>query len=55
MKFLRVGELGKEIPGIIDSVNKIDRSIIRHLIVKYKKLDLESEFFKKITKDEKKK
>ena len=31
----------------IDSVIKIDRSIIRHLIVKYKKLDLESEFLKK--------
>ena len=39
----------------IDSVIKIDRSIIRHLIVKYKKLDLESEFFKKINKYEKKK
>ena len=26
---------------------KIDRSIIRHLIVKYKKLDIENEFFKK--------
>ena len=26
---------------------KIDRSIIRHLIVKYKKLDTENEFFKK--------
>ena len=26
---------------------KTDRSIIRHLIVKYKKLDTESEFFKK--------
>ena len=26
---------------------KIDRSIIRHLIVKYKKLDLDNEFFKK--------
>ena len=26
---------------------KIDRSIIRHLIVKYKKLDVENEFFKK--------
>ena len=39
----------------IDSVIKIDRSIIRHLIVKYKKLDLESEFFKKKIKDEKKK
>ena len=26
---------------------KIDRSIIRHLIVKYKKLDVKNEFFKK--------
>ncbi len=26
---------------------KIDRSIIRHLVVKYKKLDLDNEFFKK--------
>jgi ribosomal protein S6 len=26
---------------------KIDRSVIRHLIVKYKKLDVENEFFKK--------
>ena len=26
---------------------KVDRSIIRHLIVKYKKLDTENEFFKK--------
>ena len=26
---------------------KVDRSIIRHLIVKYKKLDLDNEFFKK--------
>ncbi len=26
---------------------KIDRSIIRHLIVKYKKLDMTNEFFKK--------
>ena len=39
----------------IENVIKVDRSIIRHLIVKYKKLDLESEFFKKISKDEKKK
>ncbi len=31
----------------IEKKIKIDRSIIRHLIVKYKKLDLESEFFKK--------
>tara|TARA_X000000950_G_scaffold69151_1_gene85618 strand:- start:3074 stop:3406 length:333 start_codon:yes stop_codon:yes gene_type:complete len=26
---------------------KIDRSVLRHLIVKYKKLDMENEFFKK--------
>ncbi len=26
---------------------KVDRSIIRHLIVKYKRLDTENEFFKK--------
>ena len=26
---------------------KVDRSIIRHLIVKYKKLDTDNEFFKK--------
>ena len=31
----------------IENVIKIDRSIIRHLTVKYKKLDLENEFFKK--------
>lgn len=30
----------------INNVIKVDRSIIRYLIVKYKKLDLESEFFK---------
>ena len=29
---------------------KIDRSIIRHLIVKYKKLDTKNEFFKKDNK-----
>ena len=34
---------------------KVDRSVIRHLTVKYKKLDLENEFLKKIIKDEKKK
>ena len=33
---------------------KIDNSIIRYLTVKYKKLDLKNEFFKKL-KDEKKK
>mgnify|MGYP006138636621 CR=1 FL=1 len=34
----------------LSEINKkimIDRSIIRHLIVKYKKLDTEKEFFKK--------
>ncbi len=39
----------------IDNVIKLDRSIIRHLTVRYKKLDLENEFFRKINKDEKKK
>ena len=34
----------------IDNVIKLDRSIIRHLTVKYKKLDLENEFFKKKNK-----
>ena len=29
---------------------KVDRAIIRHLIVKYKRLDTKSEFFKKIDK-----
>ena len=33
---------------------KIDRSIIRHLTVKYKKLDTKNEFLKKINKNEKK-
>ena len=31
----------------IEKKIKIDRSIIRHLTVKYKKLDTENEFFKK--------
>ena len=34
----------------IDKGAKIDRSIIRHLTIKYKKLDLENEFFKKADK-----
>tara|TARA_X000001036_G_scaffold438978_1_gene488374 strand:- start:603 stop:929 length:327 start_codon:yes stop_codon:yes gene_type:complete len=34
----------------IDKGTKIDRSIIRHLTIKYKKLDLENEFFKKVDK-----
>ena len=33
----------------------VDSSIIRHLTVKYKKLDTENEFFKKIDKNEEKK
>ena len=31
----------------IESKIKVDNSIIRHLTVKYKKLDIENEFFKK--------
>jgi small subunit ribosomal protein S6 len=34
----------------VDEINKqirVDNTIIRHLIVKYKKLDLEKEYFKK--------
>ena len=34
---------------------KVDRAIIRHLIVKYKRLDTKSEFFKKIDKKMKRK
>ncbi len=34
----------------IEKKVKLDNSIIRHLIVKYKKLDTENEFFKKIKK-----
>ena len=34
---------------------KIDDAVIRHLTVKYKKLDTENEFFKKIDKNEEKK
>ena len=34
---------------------KMDNSIIRHLIVKYKKLDTKNEFFKKVNNNEKKK
>ena len=32
---------------------KIDNSIIRHLTVKYKNLDTENEFFKKLNKEKK--
>ena len=32
----------------------MNSSIIRHLTVKYKKLDIENEFFRKTNKDEKK-
>ena len=34
----------------IEKKVKLDSSIIRHLIVRYKKLDTENEFFKKIKK-----
>ena len=39
----------------IENRVKIDGSIIRHLIVKYRKLDTTKEFFKKANKNEKKK
>ena len=34
---------------------RIDTSIIRHLTVKYKELDIKNEFFKKINKKNEKK
>ena len=37
----------KETINEIDKKIKIDGSVIRHLIVKYKKLDIENEYFKK--------
>jgi small subunit ribosomal protein S6 len=39
----------------IEKKIKVDDTIIRHLTVKYKKLDTENNFFKKIKEDEKKK
>ena len=39
----------------IEKKIKVDDSIIRHLTVKYKKLDTENDFFKKLKEDEKKK
>ena len=39
----------------IEKKIKVDESIIRHLTVKYKKLDTENDFFKKLKEDEKKK
>ncbi|MDC1130298.1 30S ribosomal protein S6 [Pelagibacteraceae bacterium] len=39
----------------IEKKIKVDESIIRHLTVKYKKLDTENNFFDKIREDEKKK
>ena len=39
----------------IEKKIKVDESIIRHLTVKYKKLDTENNFFDKIKEDEKKK
>ena len=40
-------EGNKKTIGEIEKKIKIDRTIIRHLNVKYKKLDTENEFFKK--------
>ena len=40
-------EGNKKTLGEIEKKIKIDRTIIRHLTVKYKKLDTENEFFKK--------
>tara|TARA_Y100000389_G_scaffold67647_1_gene64049 strand:- start:263 stop:604 length:342 start_codon:yes stop_codon:yes gene_type:complete len=39
----------------IEKKIKVDDTIIRHLTVKYKKLDTENNFFNKIKEDEKKK
>jgi small subunit ribosomal protein S6 len=39
----------------IEKKIKVDDTIIRHLTVKYKKLDTENNFFKNIKEDEKKK
>ena len=39
----------------IEKKIKVDEAIIRHLTVKYKKLDTENNFFKNIKEDEKKK
>ena len=39
----------------IEKKIKVDESIIRHLTVKYKKLDTENNFFDKIREDENKK
>jgi small subunit ribosomal protein S6 len=39
----------------IEKKIKVDDSVIRHLTVKYKKLDIETDYFKKIKEDEKKK
>ena len=40
-------EGNKKTLGEINKKIKIDSSVIRYLIVKYKKLDTESEYFKK--------
>ena len=39
----------------IEKKIKVDDSVIRHMTVKYKKLDIETNYFKKIKEDEKKK
>lgn len=40
-------EGGKNTLNEIDKKLKVDRSVIRHLIVKYRKLDTSNEYFKK--------
>ena len=48
-------EGGKNTLNEIDKKLKVDRSVIRHLIVKYRKLDTNNEYFKKEKINEKKK
>ena len=43
-------EGNKDTLNNIEKTIKVDNSIIRYLTVKYKKLDVKNEFFKKVTK-----
>ena len=43
-------EGNKDTLNSIEKTIKVDNSIIRYLTVKYKKLDVKNEFFKKVTK-----
>ena len=43
-------EGNKDTLNNIEKTIKVDSSIIRYLTVKYKKLDIKNEFFKKVTK-----